>query len=188
MTKDCIALIGFMGTGKTTVGKALVDYLGKDFKFIETDQIIIEMAGKPISRIFSEDGEEKFRVYEIEACKKVSKLKKVVISCGGGVVLNNININNLKKNCYVVLLTASPKEIYKRVVNEGKELRPVIDKDDPMSEIEKILKHRENFYYSSADIVVDTSGKSIEKVISNIISKITKLGKFNFLLKHKRVE
>jgi shikimate kinase len=183
MTKDCIALIGFMGTGKTTVGKALVDYLGKDFKFIETDQIIIEMAGKPISRIFSEDGEDIFRTYEIEACKKVSKLKKVIISCGGGVVLNSININNLKKNCFIVLLTATPKEIYKRVVNEGKELRPIIDTEDPMGEIERILKYRENFYYTSADIIVDTSGKPIEKVVSNIISNLTQSEKFNFLLK-----
>ncbi|MFX0176299.1 MAG: shikimate kinase, partial [Candidatus Hodarchaeota archaeon] len=153
MPKDSIALIGFMATGKTTVGKSLVDYLGKSYKFIETDQIIIEMAGKPIPRIFSEDGEEKFRDYEVKVCKKVSNLKNVVISCGGGIVLNEINIKNLKKNCFIVLLKASIEEIYRRVMNEGKELRPVIDKEDPMNEIEKVWKNRENSYNSSADII-----------------------------------
>ena len=83
MIKDSIALIGFMATGKSTVGKALKEYLGKDYKFIETDQLIIEMTGKPIHNIFSENGETKFREYEIEACRKSAKLKKTIISCGG---------------------------------------------------------------------------------------------------------
>ncbi|GAI79347.1 unnamed protein product, partial [marine sediment metagenome] len=103
MTKNSVALIGFMATGKTTIGKALVEYLGDAYKFIETDQIIIEMAGKSIPKIFSEEGEKKFREYEIVACKKVSILTNVIVSCGGGVVLNKINIENLKKNCHIVL-------------------------------------------------------------------------------------
>jgi len=90
MIKDSIALIGFMATGKSTVGKALKDYLGTEYKFIETDQLIIEMAGKSIPIIFSENGEEKFREYEIEACRKVAKLKKSIISCGGGIVLKHV--------------------------------------------------------------------------------------------------
>lgn len=171
MPKDSIALIGFMATGKTTVGKSLVDYLGKSYKFIETDQIIIEMAGKPIPRIFSEDGEEKFRDYEVKVCKKVSNLKNIVISCGGGIVLNEINIKNLKKNCYIVLLKASIEEIYRRVMNEGKELRPVIDKEDPMNEIEKVWKNRENSYNSSADIIIDTTNKSISEIVKEILHK-----------------
>ena len=84
MPKDSIALIGFMATGKTTIGKALVEYLGNDYRFIETDQLIIQKVGKPIPRIFSEDGEDKFREYEISVCEKVSKLHQVIISCGGG--------------------------------------------------------------------------------------------------------
>ena len=102
MKKTCIALIGFMATGKTTVGKFLAEYLGDAYKFIETDQIIIEMAGKSIPRIFSEDGEEKFREYEIVACKKASNFNKVIVSCGGGVVLNKINIDNLKKKIVIL--------------------------------------------------------------------------------------
>jgi len=172
MIKDSIALIGFMATGKSTVGKALKEYLGKDYKFIETDHLIIEMAGKSIPRIFSENGEAKFREYEIEVCRKAAKLKKAVISCGGGIVLNKVNIENLKQTCHIVLLTANPKEIYKRVMKDGKETRPVIDKEDPMKEIESALKQREPYYNISAEIVINTTDKTIDEIIGEII-KIT---------------
>jgi shikimate kinase len=92
MKKDSIALIGFMATGKSVVGKALAKQLGNEFKFVETDDIVIKLAGKSIPEIFSEDGEAVFRRFEFEACKKVSNLNKIVISCGGGIVLNNVNI------------------------------------------------------------------------------------------------
>ncbi len=174
MIKDSIALIGFMATGKSTVGKALKEYLGKDYKFIETDQLIIEMAGKSIQNIFSEDGEDKFREYEIEACKKAANFKKAVISCGGGIVLNKANIENLKKTCHIVLLTASPKEIYNRILKDGKETRPVIDKEDPMKEIESALKQREPYYNISAEIVINTTDKTIDDIVGEIIKATMK--------------
>ncbi len=174
MIKDSIALIGFMATGKSTVGKALKEYIGKDYKFIETDQLIVEIAGKSIPRIFSEDGEDKFREYEIEACKKAANLKKAVISCGGGIVLNKANIENLKKTCHIVLLTASPKEIYNRVMKDGKKTRPVIDKDDPMKEIESVLKQRELLYNISAEIIINTTDKTIDEIIREIIKATMK--------------
>lgn len=174
MKKNSIALIGFMGTGKTTIGKALTDYLGFSYKFIETDQIIIEMADKAISNIFSEEGEQKFREYELKACKKASKLKNTVISCGGGVVLNKINIKHLKKNCRIVLLKASIEEIYRRTMVNGKESRPVIDKEDPKKEIEKILKLRQPFYNSAAEVTIDTTGKKRDEIVMEIIEKLNK--------------
>jgi len=174
MIKDSIALIGFMATGKSTVGKALKEDLGKDYKFIETDQLIVEMAGKPIPRIFSEDGEDKFREYEVEACKKAANFKKAVISCGGGIVLNKENIENLKKTCHIVLLTANPREIYNRVMKDGKETRPIIDKDDPMKEIESALKQREPYYNISAEIVINTTDKTIDEIMEEIIKATMK--------------
>jgi len=173
MKKDSIALIGFMGTGKTTIGKALADYLGPNHKFIETDQIIVEMADKSIPKIFSEDGEQKFRYYEKEACKIVSKLRKTVISCGGGVVLNQSNIKNLKKNCHIVLLKASLEEIYRRVMTDGKESRPIIDKEDPKKEIKKILKLRQNYYQAAAEITINTTGKETDEIIKEIVKEIS---------------
>jgi shikimate kinase len=160
-----------MATGKTTVGKTLTEYLGATFKFIETDQIIIEMAGKTIPEIFSEDGEEIFREYEIKACEKVSNLTNIVVSCGGGVVLNNVNIENLKRNCYIVLLEASIEELFKRAMKDGKDTRPVIDKEDPKKEIEKVLKFRRPFYKAAAEYIIDTTGKEIEDIVEEIVNK-----------------
>jgi shikimate kinase len=174
MTKDSIALIGFMATGKSTVGKVLKDRLGMDYKFIETDQIIIEIAGKSIPRIFAEDGEARFRDYEAEACKKAARLSKSIISCGGGVVLNETNIAILKQSCHIVLLTATPEVIYSRAMSEGKENRPIINKKDPYKEIEKVLRYRESYYNSSAEIIIDTTEKSIERIVEEILMQ-TKL-------------
>ena len=169
MSKNSIALIGFMATGKTTVGKELVKELGKDYRLVEMDDMIIEDAGKSIPDIFAEDGETRFREYEIAACKKASKYNKVVISCGGGCVLNKINIDNLKQNCYIVLLQASVEEIYKRCMKDGKETRPVIDKVDPKAEIEKVLLFRKSFYEAAAEITVDTTMRDIGDIVKEII-------------------
>ncbi len=175
MTKDSIALIGFMATGKSTVGKALTDYLGEDYRFIETDQLIVEMVGKTIPSIFAEEGEEKFRKYEIMVCGKASKLKNVVISCGGGVVLNRANINKLKKNCHIVLLKTTVEKIYERVIKNGKKTRPLFNTEYPKEEIEKILNYREEFYESAAEIIINTKNKSIEGIVNEIMEK-TKIG------------
>jgi shikimate kinase len=174
MTRDSIALIGFMATGKSTVGKALKDRLGRDYEFIETDQIIIDIAGKSIPEIFAEDGELKFREYEVEACKKAAQLSKSIISCGGGVVLYGTNIENLKQSCHIVLLTATSEVIYSRAMKEGKEIRPVINKKDPFKEIEKLLRHRESYYKSAAELIIDTTEKSIERIVEEILMQ-TKL-------------
>ena len=172
MKKDSIALIGFMATGKSVVGKALTKRLGKNFEFLETDDIIIKLAGKSIPEIFSENGEAIFRDYEIEACKKISKQRKVVVSCGGGVVLNQINIDNLRKNCYIVLLNASIQEIYKRILEDGIKNRPLIDTTSPLDEIKKLLEYRQPLYNSAADFRIETTGKSIKRIAENIITKL----------------
>ncbi len=171
MSKNSIALIGFMATSKTTIGKALAIYLGEEYKFIETDQLIIQETGKKIPSIFTEEGEEKFREYEIDVCKRVSKLNKVVISCGGGVVLNKKNVESLKKNCHIVLLRATWKEIYKRIIKNGKTSRPVISIKDSKSEIKEILKFRKPYYKEAAEIIIDTSKKNIQNIVREIAIK-----------------
>lgn len=160
-----------MATGKTTIGKALVKYLGIEYKFIETDQEIIKEVGKSIPEIFAEEGELRFREYEISVCEKVSRLNKVVISCGGGVALSKKNIENLRKNCYIVLLNANPNEIYKRSLKNGIETRPIINKMNLKKEIEKVLKVRSPYYETSAEVVINTTNKSIEDIVREIIIK-----------------
>jgi shikimate kinase len=171
MSKDSIALIGFMATGKTTVGKALIKHLDKEYKFIETDQQISQETGKSIPEIFAEEGEEKFREYETSVCGKISKFNKVIISCGGGVVLNPTNIDNLKKNCYIVLLNTTIDEIYKRLLKNGKNTRPIIDKKDLKREIEKVFCYRKFSYEAVAEIIIDTTNKTIENIVREIIIK-----------------
>jgi len=171
MKKDSIALIGFMATGKTSVGEKLAENLGDGYEFIETDQMIIQDAGKSIPEIFDEDGEIRFRELEIQVCKKASQLHNAVISCGGGVVLNKINIDYLKRNCHIVLLTASKEEIYARAMKDGKEKRPIIDKKDPKAEIEQVLNFRRPFYEAAAEYTVDTEGKKIDTITEQIIKE-----------------
>ena len=111
--KTSIALVGFMGTGKTAVGKVLASKLGK--VFIELDSLIEQKAGRSIPEIFWQDGEIVFRELEIEVAKEVSEGKNQVIACGGGIVLNKISIDRLKKDSVIVYLTAAPRTILKRV-------------------------------------------------------------------------
>jgi len=178
MKRDSIALIGFMATGKSVVGQELAKQLGREFEFIETDDIVIKLAGKSIPEIFSEDGEAIFRHYEIEACRKISKQSKLVVSCGGGVVLNQINIDNLRKKCYIILLNASIQEIYNRVVKDGIKNRPLIDTTAPLDDIKELLENRQPLYDSAADFTIETTGKSVKRIIKSILIKLKHLDFF----------
>lgn len=167
--KTNIALIGFMGTGKTAVGKALADRLNKEF--VETDALIEQKAGKSIPEIFQQDGEVAFRELEIEVTKKVAENKNQIIACGGGIVLNKINIDRLKKDSVIVYLMASPGIILKRV-SEGGEERPLLKVANPALTIQELSKFRQPFYERAADIKINTSKMSIESVTEQIISKL----------------
>ncbi|MBA7711654.1 Shikimate kinase [subsurface metagenome] len=167
--KSNIALIGFMGTGKTAAGKALAERLGKEF--IELDALIELKAGKTIPEIFKQDGEIAFRELEIGVTKEVSQRKNAVIACGGGIVLNKINIDRLKEECLIVYLTASPGVILKRTSGDKNE-RPLLKVVDRTSEIQRLLKFRKPFYGRAADITINTSKLDINSVVEQIINKL----------------
>ena len=174
--KSSIALIGFMGVGKTAVGKVLAKKLGK--QFIELDYLIAQKAGKPIPEIFQQDGEVAFRELEIEIAKEVAKNKNQIIACGGGIVLNKINIDRLKRDSIIVYLTASPGVILKRVSN-GDEERPVLKASNKALKIREVLRFRKPFYERAADIKVDTSGVDIDSVAGEIIRQVKQDENFN---------
>lgn len=167
--KTSIALIGFMGTGKTVVGKALAEKLGKEF--FELDPLIEKKAGKTIPAIFNEDGEIAFREFEIEVIKEVSKERNAVIACGGGVVLNKINIDRLKKEAVIVYLTASPRVILRRTSRDS-EGRPLLAIANPALTIRELLRFRRPFYERAADTTVNTSRLNIDSVVTQIIAGI----------------
>jgi shikimate kinase len=167
--KSSIALIGFMGTGKTVVGKLLAEKLGKEF--LELDEIIIKMAGKPIPAIFQEQGEITFRELEIEAVRRVSEKKNAVLSCGGGIVLNKINIDRLKQEHVIIHLTAKPGEILKRIEGDINE-RPLLSMPDKARQIRELMEFRRPYYERAADIVINTSGLKPEKVADVIVKRL----------------
>ncbi len=164
-----VALIGFMGTGKTAVAHLLAKKL--DREFVELDSLIEQKAGKSIPEIFQQDGEIAFRELEIGVTKEVAGRKNAVIACGGGLVLNKINIDRLRKEGIVVYLTASPRVILKRVSSEEGS-RPLLEVDNPALAIQELLKFRRPFYERAADITVNTSKLSISAVAEQIIERL----------------
>jgi shikimate kinase len=169
--KSSIALIGFMGTGKTAAGKLLASKLGKEF--IETDALIEKRSGRSIPEIFRREGETGFREIEIEVVKDIAGRKNAVIACGGGVVLNTINIDRLRWECVIVCLKASPAAIVKRTANDKGE-RPLLNAVDRLRQIGDMLKHRRPFYARGADITINTSRLKPDEVAVRIIEEVKK--------------
>jgi shikimate kinase len=167
--KTNIALIGFMGTGKTAVGQILAKKL--ELKFIETDTMIERKAGKSIPQIFTDLGETGFRELEIEVIKEIANKQHSVIACGGGLVLNRINIDRLRQTSVMVYLSATPKATLKRVSNQLGQ-RPLLDVADPVSTIRDMIKFRKPFYERAADITINTSRLTPEAVSYEIIRKM----------------
>ena len=174
--KTNVALIGFMGVGKTAVGKALAEKLGREF--IELDALIEQKAGKSIPEIFHQDGEVAFRELEIEVTKEVSRNKNLVIACGGGIVLNKINIDRLRKESTIVYLTAPPRVILKRISGNGGE-RPLLKVDNSSSTIQELLRFRKPFYERAADIKINTLKLDIDAVAEQIMMKLKEDEGFN---------
>ena len=170
--KPNIVLVGFMGTGKTSIGRRLSTQLR--MRYVDTDDIIERDSGRRISEIFEQDGEAAFRELESEAVRKVSKLYNYVISTGGGVVLKEANMAELKRNGIVFCLTATPEEIYRRVRHQSH--RPLLQTPDPLTKINSMLEER-HAYYVKADYMVETTGRSFGEVmayIKRVFAKSTK--------------
>jgi shikimate kinase len=172
--KTSIALIGFMGTGKSAVGKILAEKLGKEF--IELDSLVEQKAGKPIPRIFAQDGEIRFRELEIETVKDISGRKQAVLACGGGIVLNKINIDRLQQEYEIIYLVAEPEIILQRTSEDTGNSRPLLEVADRLSEISRLLKFREPFYEGAADVKIDTSRLNVGEVADEIIVRLREDG------------
>ena len=161
--KPNIVLVGFMGTGKTSIGRRISSQLR--MRYVDTDEIVERDSRRRISDIFAEDGESAFRELENEAVRKVSKLHNHVISTGGGVVLKEANMTELKRNGVVFCLTATPEEIYRRVGHQTH--RPLLQTPDPLVKIQSMLAERRP-YYAEADHTISTTGRSFGEIIMHI--------------------
>ena len=174
--KTNIALIGYMGTGKTIVGQSLAEKL--DMNLVEMDWFIEQEAGMSIPEIFSKEGEIGFREREIAATKKIAREKSCVIACGGGIVLNKINTDRLKESSVIVYLTASPGTILKRVSGEAGQ-RPLLEVEDQLKTIKDMLKYRGPYYERAAEVTVNTSRLSVDAVTEKIIARLKEYEGFN---------
>ncbi|UNT96107.1 shikimate kinase [Allobaculum mucilyticum] len=166
-----IFLIGFMGVGKSTISKTLKQTFAMDV--IEMDQIIAERNGMSISEIFDLRGEEYFRNEETELLKECSKAKDQIISCGGGVAMRQVNVDEMKKSGKIVLLTASPSTILKRV--EDSHDRPLLENNKTVEHITSMMEAREPAYQGAADIVINTDGKDAREICEEIIARVKDL-------------
>lgn len=159
-----LALIGFMGSGKSCVGRMAADLL--HFTFLDTDQVIEARAGKRISDIFAQDGERGFREWERRIVEELTRREKTVIATGGGLPIDPDNLASLKTHSLVICLWASPETIWERT--RGHSHRPLLNESDPLTKIRQLLAVREP-YYRQADVLVNTEMRSLREVVQHVL-------------------
>lgn len=161
-----IALIGFMGSGKSSVGRRLAGRLG--FHFVDTDALIVRRANQPIAEIFAQRGEEHFRREERLALESLRGARRRVIATGGGIVLNAENVALLRDLAFVVWLRASEETIFERVSRTDK--RPLLRTENPRETIRTLLAARLPLYEKAAHFAVETSAQPHAEIAEAIIS------------------
>lgn len=162
-----IYLIGFMGAGKTSVGRIVADRLG--LQFSDLDELIEAECGKTISRIFSELGEDFFRELESKTLLSISHESGQIVATGGGVVLRKVNWEIMTERGVTVYLKASPSAIWSRIKNDTS--RPLLQVEKPYERVIELLSIRSPLY-EEADFIVETGDKSPEKVADDIIERL----------------
>ena len=159
-----LALIGFMGTGKSSVGQMVAASL--HFNFLDTDHAIEVRAGKSIPEIFAQDGEPAFRDWERRIVEELAHRKKTVVSTGGGLPADQANLDSLKTHSLIVCLWASEEQIWERVRHQSH--RPLLNDPHPLAKIRSLLAAREPFY-RQADVLVNTEMRSVREVAQQVL-------------------
>ncbi|HXG62007.1 MAG TPA: shikimate kinase [Planctomycetota bacterium] len=167
-----VVLIGFRGSGKTTVGKALAARLGREF--IDCDEHIERKTHLTIREIFERWGESHFRNLESEAIADLAKLDGKVIATGGGAVLRYKNIQMLKRNAKIFHLEVNPENAFRRIEADGstRQRRPALTEKDPFTEIREQIELRRPYYLQGADVTIATDGRSVEEIVREILGHL----------------
>lgn len=166
-----IMLIGFMGAGKSTVSSYLSHLL--EMEEVDTDKLIVEKEGMSIPQIFEEFGESYFRNYESNTLIELQKRKQLIVSCGGGIVLREENVDHMKKRGRIVLLTATPETTLERVKDSTE--RPILNNNMNTTFIAELMDKRREKYLAAADIIVETDHKTIAQISEEVVAKLTAL-------------
>ena len=168
-----IILIGFMGSGKSTVGRYMANEnnidkgVGNNYQFIDTDEYIVGMEGMSITEIFATKGEEYFRELETRVLEDFKQnCSNTVFSTGGGMPLREENAKALREIGTVVYLRAKPETIYERVKNDSG--RPLLQVENPYERICSLLNEREEKYMKAANVIIDTDSKTLEDIVAKI--------------------
>lgn len=157
-------LIGFMGCGKSTIASELSRTLGA--QKAEMDEMISKQEGMSISDIFANCGEEYFRRRETELLTSLQGKNNLVISCGGGTPMREINVAEMKKSGKIILLTARPETIYERVKDSHD--RPLLEGNKNIPYITQLMERRREKYEAAADIMIETDGKTAREICAEI--------------------
>lgn len=165
-----IILIGFRGTGKTTIGKTLAQRLGREF--VDADVYLEQKEGRTIKDIFAEGGENLFREIEVKIIAELSLLDDKVIATGGGAILKGENIKRLKRNGVIIFLDADADTLYKRICDDTQtqQRRPNLTNQGGYQEVEYLLEQRRALYDKAADFVLNTINISADAAANKIIS------------------
>lgn len=167
-----LVLVGFMGSGKTTIGRLLAARLG--YPFVDSDRKLESRVGMTVTEIFAEKGEEYFRAREKEIISRLSRYTGTVIATGGGVVLDGDNVQRLRRNGVLILLQASPEVILERTGR--RQNRPLLAVEEREERVRALLAQREDLYAKAADAVVDTSECSPQEAADQIIEFVRQGG------------
>lgn len=167
-----VVLIGYRGSGKSTVGRRLADRLG--WAFADTDAMVEQRCGKTIREIFADHAEDGFRDVESQVVAEVARLDRYVISTGGGVVLRPANVEALKQSGQLVYLVAPPEMLWERIFADTHRhaTRLKIDPNTGLQAVRQALADREPLYIQAADRVVDTSHRTIDNIVDRIITRL----------------
>ena len=168
MGRGNIFLVGMMGAGKTTIGKALARHLGRDF--VDTDKVLVERTGVPVATIFEIEGEAGFRRREHAALAEVAAGDNKVVATGGGVVLAAENREAMRNAGTVVYLRARLESLWERTRHDG--TRPLLSTPDPRATLAALLAEREPLYREAAHVVVETGSQSPQTVVSRIMAAL----------------
>jgi shikimate kinase len=168
-----IVLIGFMGCGKSSIGRRLAARLGHSL--LDSDELIIAAAGgKSISELFAEEGEEKFRDRETAELRKLVGNQNIILATGGGAVLRAENQDLLRDIGRVVWLHADPETLFERATRSRK--RPLLEVENPRSTFNALLESRLPVYKATAEVQVNATGLSHEQTVDEIVRILGKGG------------